>query len=140
MATSAPQSKSGMYFVTTSTYHRRPIFQVSRLAELFIQTLLDHRRHGRLKLHAYLVLPDHVHLLLTPQALPLDATVNFIKDSFANLQPGLQPVWNESFSAHPIPTLRALESLRRYLHNVPVQANLTLTPELYPYSSAHRMA
>jgi hypothetical protein len=36
--------------------------------------------------------------------------------------------------------MNALETVRHYLHQAPVRANLVPAPELYPYSSAHRLA
>jgi putative transposase len=130
-----------MHFVTAALDGRRPVFHTSRLAELFIETLLQLRARGRFKLHAYLVLPDHVHLLMTPLVSPLTATVTQIKTAFANRADELQyPVWEQGFTSHPIPSLAALENLRTYLHQAPVNAGLVTSPELYPYSSAYRQS
>src|SRR4051794_36475767 len=45
-----------------------PIF-LSRpeVANLIVQALFDGERFGRYQLHAWVVMPNHVHLLVTPQ-------------------------------------------------------------------------
>ena len=128
------------FFVTAATYERRPIFQISRVAEAFIDTLLYYRTHGCYKLHAFLVMPDHVHLLLTPQSISLDRAITLIQTGFAHRLASQHTLWEQGFTAHPVRNLRDLETLRTYLHQTPVRENLTPTPELYPYSSAHRLA
>jgi putative transposase len=129
-----------VFFVTAATCERRPIFQISRVAELFIDTLLHYRTHGYYKLHAFLVMPEHVHLLLTPQSISLDRAIALIQTGFARRLASKHTLWESDFTAHPVRNQRDLETLRTYLHQTPVRANLTTTPELYPYSSAHRLA
>jgi putative transposase len=130
-------SASGASFVTIATHEHRPIFQVSRLAELLIETLLDYRRRGSYKLHAYLVMPGQVHLLISPESQSLEQAVALIERGFADRIGTKEPLWQEGFVAHSIGNLRDLETVRTYLHQTPVRVHLTSTPELYPYSSAH---
>jgi putative transposase len=127
-----------IFFVTATTYERRPIFQISRVAELFIETLLHYRTHGHYKLHAFLVMPDHVHLLLTPHSIDLDRAISLIQSGFARRLASKHTLWEPGFTAHPVNNQRDLDTLRTYIHQTPVRANLTTTPELYPYSSAYR--
>lgn len=127
-----------MAFVTTATHERRPIFQVSRVAELFIQTLLHYRTSGHYKLHGYIVMPDHIHLLLTPQRITLEQAVHLIKEGFAYRLDTNLPVWEPGYRGYSIGSLHDLNIVRAYLYQLPVRAQLTPTPELYPYSSAYR--
>lgn len=129
----------GMFLVTMATYKLRPVFATSRLAELFIDTLLNLRTRGLFKLHAYLVLPERVHLLLSSNATPLPRAMEILQAAFAERLDTVQLVWNTGFDSHPVRSLRDLETLRSHLHQLPVRANLTPTPELYPYSSASRL-
>jgi len=39
---------------------------VERYARLFLRTIYAYRRQGKLQLHAFVLMPEHVHLLLTP--------------------------------------------------------------------------
>ena len=127
-----------MSFVTTATYERRPIFETSRIAELFIDTLLHYRTLGHYKLHAYVVLPDHVHLLLTPKSISLDQAIGLIKNGFLHRLDTDFPIWEQGHTAYSIANVRDLEIVRAHLHQLPVRANLTSSAELYPHSSAYR--
>ncbi len=53
------------YFVTAGTYNKTYLLQSDRMATLFCQTLLCYRDAGKLKLHAFVVMPNHIHLLIT---------------------------------------------------------------------------
>jgi len=138
MAKAARTPRPGMSFVTTATHDRRPIFETSRVAELFIDTLLHYRRLGHYKLHAYVVMPDHVHLLLTPQSITLEQAVDLIKSGFSYRLDSAEPVWQPRFIGYSIANARDLETVRTYLHQLPVRAKLIASAELYPHSSAYR--
>jgi putative transposase len=127
-----------MAFVTSATDQRRPIFQVDRVASLFVETLLHYRTLGHYKLHGYVVMPDHIHLLLTPQGITLARAVALIKTGFSYRLDSDLPVWEPGFTGYSIASLHDLEIVRAYLYQLPVRADLSPTPELYPYSSAHR--
>jgi putative transposase len=129
-----------MSFVTTATCDRRPIFEISRVAELFVETLLHYRTLGHYKLHAYVVMPDHVHLVLTPQSITLDQAVGLIKNGFAYRLDQTLPVWEDRFTGYSIANNHDLEVVRAHLHQLPVRANLASAAELYPHSSAYRQA
>ncbi len=45
---------------------RRRTCQLPRNAELFLKTIQHYRAAGEYKLHDFVVMPDHVQLLLTP--------------------------------------------------------------------------
>ncbi len=59
-------SPPGTYFLTFSTWQRRQLFVVEAYARLFLKTLYHYRREGRYALHAFVLMTDHIHLLLTP--------------------------------------------------------------------------
>jgi len=54
------------FFVTFVTAERRPIFQAEKNATLLIDLFASDRARGRYQLHAWVIMPDHIHLLLTP--------------------------------------------------------------------------
>ena len=137
MATPARTSRPGTYFITTATYNRRRLFQVPANAELFLETLQHYRREGRYKLHASVVMPDHIHLILTPQAITLERAVGLIKGGFSHRLASKFPVWQRGFTDHRIRDTEDLEVRRSYLLQNPVRARLAASGELYPYSSAY---
>ena len=78
----APQSVR-TFFVTTNTWGRRSLFQPERMASLLIDVLADNRKRGRFWLHEFVIMPDHIHVLLTPAfEIPLERAVQFIKGGY----------------------------------------------------------
>lgn len=53
------------FFAGCKTYMDRPFFQAKNEAELFIDVLRTNTLAGKFKLHEFVVMPDHFHVLLT---------------------------------------------------------------------------
>src|SRR5438477_358248 len=53
-----------LHFITTSCYQRRPLLGSARNRDLFLQVLEHVRRHYRFVVVGYVVMPEHVHLLV----------------------------------------------------------------------------
>jgi putative transposase len=140
MAIPARTSRPGTYFITTATYNRRRLFQLPANAELFLETLQHYRREGHYKLHAFVVMPDHVHLILTPPAITLERAIGLVKGGFSHRLASKFPVWQRGFTDHRLHDAEDREIRRTYLHQNPVRASLVETAELYPYSSAYAPA
>jgi putative transposase len=135
MAIPSRTARPGTYFITTATHNRRRLFQVERHTELLLATI-DHYRAGYL-LHAYVVMPDHVHLLLTPTEITLERTMQLIKGGFSHRLASKPPVWQRGFTDHRIRDAADYNIRRNYLHQNPVEAHLCERPESYPFSSAN---
>jgi putative transposase len=138
MAKNARTPHPGMSFVTAATRDRRPVFEIARVADLMVDTLLHYRKLGHYKLHAYVVMPSQLHLLLTPQSIALAHAVELIKNGFAYRIDSELPIWEHGFTAYSVSNIHDLELVRTYLHQLPVRAKLVSAPELYPHSSAYR--
>jgi putative transposase len=95
---------------------------------------------GCYKLHAFVVMPDHVHLIVTPQGVTIERAVGFIKGGFSHRLASNFPVWQRGFTDHRIRDAEDMEVRRRYLHMNPVRAGLVTAAEEYRYSSAYRRA
>jgi REP element-mobilizing transposase RayT len=73
-----------IFFVTTVTANRQPIFRRDATARLLIETLARYRDERKFLLHEFVIMPDHVHALLTPAPdISLERTVQFIKGGFS---------------------------------------------------------
>jgi putative transposase len=129
---------AGTYFVTSATFNRRRIFQVAANAELFLEMLQQYRREGYYKLHAFVVMPDHIHLLLTPQGVAIERAVGLIKGGFSHRMGSKFPVWQRGFTDHRIRNGEEFQTRREYIHQNPVRARMVEVAGLYPYSSAYR--
>jgi putative transposase len=124
------------FFVTTITAQRISIFRRATTANLFIETLLHYRDAGKFLLHEFVVMPNHVHLLITPAAeISLERAMQFIKGGFSHRH-GRGPVWQASFSNHRVRDIDDYEQHREYIWMNPVRARLAARAEEYPYSSA----
>ena len=57
--------------------------QSELMAQLFCRTLFRYRDEGKLLLHAFVVMPNHTHLLLTvPQDSTLERGMQLLKEAF----------------------------------------------------------
>jgi putative transposase len=99
-------SPRGTYFVTFITWDRRRLFVVEAYARLFLKTLYSYRRQGKFQLHAFVLMPEHVHVLLTPpNDVTLERAIQFIKGGYSHAF-GLEfrrgEVWQRGFTDHRI--------------------------------------
>jgi putative transposase len=135
MAIPTRTARPGTYFITTGTYNRRRLFQIERNAELLLETI-DRYRANYL-LHAYVIMPDHLHMLITPTDITLERTMQLIKGGFSHRLASKLPVWQRGFTDHRVRDESDYNIRRNYLHRNPVEARLCESPETYPFSSAN---
>ena len=130
----------GTYFVSTQTWGRRTLFQNNELASLLLETLLDYRTQGRYLLHEFVIMPNHLHAILTTRGIALERAMQLIKGgfSFRARQTGRKnlEIWQPGFTDHRIRNFSDYEARRDYIHLNPVRAKLCLNPPEYSWSSA----
>jgi putative transposase len=127
------------YFVTTVTASRRRLFQVNQNADLLIDTLQDQRSKKRLALHAFVVMPDHVHLILTPAPeVSLEKAMQYIKGGFSFRLKSKIDVWQRSYDNRRIVDSTDFVERIRYIHQNPVRAHIATQAEEYLFSSTGR--
>jgi REP element-mobilizing transposase RayT len=72
------------FAISGSSAGRRNIFQSDRMKNLFLDVLRHYRKQKKYLLHAFVMMPDHVHLLITPaDDLPLEKCIQLIKGNFS---------------------------------------------------------
>jgi putative transposase len=70
--------------VTCSCYHRQPKFNSPEACDLFLRCLEEIRRRFAMRIYGYVVMPEHVHLLVSePEHATLADALHFLKLSFA---------------------------------------------------------
>jgi REP element-mobilizing transposase RayT len=115
---------------------RRP-----EIAEMMVAAL----RHGdcvlhRYDLHSFVVMPNHVHLLVTPHVLAtkwLGPLKGFTAHQ-ANLLLGTHgPFWQEESFDRLVRSDEQFDRIRAYIEQNPVKAGLAPTPEAFSWSSAY---
>jgi putative transposase len=126
------------FFVTTVTANRRPLFKINANAALLLDVFRDYREQGRFTLHAFVVMPDHLHVLLTPAPdISLEKAIQLIKGGFSFRLKDKLPVWQRSFKEVLISTPEKLDAFRKYAEENPVRAGLSTCVANYPHSSAN---
>lgn len=139
LETHSQNLSSGTYFVTFSTWQRRRLFVVEPYARLFLKTLYHYKRQGAFRLHAFVLMPEHVHLLITPQ-IPLERSMQLIKGGLSHsfgLEFGRQKeIWERGFTDHRIRDDADFEFHRGYIHRNPVKRGLVQSASEYRYCSA----
>jgi REP-associated tyrosine transposase len=126
------------YMITSGTWSRRSLFQRECWAKLLIDTLY-HYRGTAYFLHEFVVMPDHIHILLTPKT-SLERAVQFIKGGFsyqAKKEFGSNmEIWQKGFSDHRVRDVADYRQHIFYIRQNPVRKHLSERAEGYPYSSA----
>ena len=73
-----------IYFITTNAYNRCQIFKEGWVCRLFINVLIECRKRYKFKLYGYVIIPDHVHLLIMPNdKMNISDVMHRIKGNFA---------------------------------------------------------
>ena len=93
-------------------------------------------------LHAYVVMPNHVHVLLDPQ-VPLRRITGGIKgvsarDANESLGRTGKPFWQDESFDHWIRDGAEFERIRNYIEHNPAKAGLAASPAHWRWSSAHK--
>ena len=121
----------GTYFVTSRTWESRCLFVTESMCLLFVETLLRYRHQRAYALHAFVLMPDHFHVLLTPsETTALERAVQLIKGGSAHAI-GVErqtqfPVWQRGFSDHRIRDAGDCASHLRYIEQNPIRKRLVL--------------
>jgi putative transposase len=132
----APQ-ETRTYFVTAVAAQRRRLFQVTETAALLQQTILDYHSQGRFLLHAFVIMPDHFHALITPAVdVSLEKAMQFIKGGFSFRLKSKLDVWMRSFNESQIMSAGKFVGCVRYIEENPVRRGLAPAPERFQFSSA----
>jgi putative transposase len=110
------------------------------MANLFINVLRENMRAGHFTVHEFVVMPDHMHVLLTvPAESTVEKAVQFIKGGFsfrAGRELGFKgDVWQVGFSEVRIFDGASFAQHKAYIENNPVKRSLANAPEEYPFGS-----
>ena len=120
---------------------KRSLFQVEKIARLFIEIMFAHRAKKKFLLHEFVVMPDHFHLILTPTGITLERAMQLVKGGFSfQLNRALKSKrdpWQPSFFDRRIRDSLEYQKYKDYIWQNPVKRGLVRSPEEYPYSSAN---
>ncbi len=128
------------YFVTTKSWESTFWFQVIKAAQIVLGKMLEYRDKGDYLLHDFVLMPNHLHLILTPSTASLEKCMQLIKggSSFEiHKLPGSRTeIWQSGFHESRVKNWADYQKKRDYVMFNPVAAKLVERPELWPYGSA----
>jgi putative transposase len=145
-----------LHFITTSCYQRRPLLGSRRNRDLFLQVLERVRSRYHFIVVGYVVMPEHVHLLLSePERGDPSVVMQAVKQGFArrllrqlrsasdsrqrklagSAALAVDHVWQRRFYDFVVFTEKKRVEKLRYMHRNPVKRGLVLEPQQWPWSS-----
>lgn len=163
------QETKHSHFVTFSCRHRQAHFVSPELFELFVQCLEEMRLRFDMCVYGYVVMPEHVHLLLSePAQVRLAEALHFLKLSFAkrarrlrfplaqatetqvsaqraganlgHTRPSSTLFWEKRYHDRNVRDHDEFVVKLRYLHRNPAKRGLVRTAEEWPWSSYRHYA
>jgi putative transposase len=126
-----------LHFVTFSCYQRQPLLTSPQAKDLFEAALEQARIRYRFFVTGYVVMPEHVHLLVSePEQGTLAQALQAVKQSVARkLIGGGEHFWQARYYDFNVwSAAKRIEKLR-YMHRNPVTRGLVSRPEDWNWSS-----
>jgi putative transposase len=131
-------NRSRIFFATTKASMGRRLLQSERNVTLLIEVLRSLVAERKFELHDFVVMPDHVHLLIEVDGdMTIEKAMQLIKGRFSHRLShdfGYKgEVWQRGFAEVQIMNKQDLEAHRTYIAENPVKAGLVDCAEKYPF-------
>jgi putative transposase len=129
---------SRIFFATTKTAMGKHLLQSERNAGLLIDVLRSLVAERRFELHDFVIMPDHIHLLLTVENdMTIEKSMQYIKGRFSHRLSqefgNKGEVWQRGFTEVQVMNQRDFEVHRAYIAENPVKAGLAVSTDEYPF-------
>jgi putative transposase len=129
------------FFISSVCHERRPLLSADESAQLLIRTIYQYRVEKKFLLHEFVVMHDHVHLIMTPEdAITIEKVIQLIKGRFSFEVGKKYPkreLWQRSFMLHRIENKNDYLEHRTYIRQNPVRKGYVKSAPEYAYSSAN---
>ena len=130
-----------LHFITFSCYHRQPLLLKQNAMALFEHALEKARRRYGFFVTGYVVMPEHVHLLISePENEGLASAMQSIKQSVTRNLRTVGHFWQARYYDFNVCTAKKRIEKLRYIHRNPVKRGLVQRPEEWPWSSFEHYA
>ena len=137
------QQNREMHFITFSCYRRQPKLSTAGDRNALEHSLERTRRAYKFCVAGYVVMPEHVHLLVTePEREPLSKALQALKQSVSRTLAlrADEPFWQARYyDFNAWSEKKRIEKLS-YIHRNPVARGLVANPEDWPWSSFRHYA
>jgi putative transposase len=128
------------YFITTCTFNRVKIFSDPEYAQIVVDAIIYGQKQKWYQLLAYVVMPDHIHLIIVPASKDVSAIMKSIKGfSFREinlLNDTKGKLWQEGFHELTLDKIEFVLQKLKYIENNPVRSGLVKNSTDYQFSSA----
>ena len=141
-----------LHYLTGNIARRLPVFEQAACCGAFIDILSRLKDEWPFKLVAYVMMPDHIHLIVNPKdgrirelagalkSLAARRIIDEVKGlSFLRERPdsdgSIHQVWQESFKALPLWSDWLIWQKINYIHNNPLKAGMVKSAADYRWSS-----
>jgi putative transposase len=130
------------HFITFSCYRRRTLLDNAVSRRTFELAVERVRRKYQLCVYGYVVIPEHVHLLLSePERSNLAQAIKSLKQGVARRLIGTADAfWQQRYYDHNVRNYDSFVGKLRYIHRNPVKRGLCSSPEDWPWSSFRHYA
>jgi len=132
------QETRQLHFLTSSCYKRRQNFRTNESRDTFVAALERVRQRCNLCVYGYVVMPEHVHLLVSePENGTLAQAMQSLKQGVARKLAlrAKDSFWQERYYDFNTWSERKFVDKLRYIHNNPVKRGLVDRPEDWQWSS-----
>ena len=125
------------HFITFSCYQRLPLLNSDRARLTFENTLEKLRIRHSFFVFGYVLMPEHVHLLISePKTHSLSTTLSVLKrETSTALKGNRTQFWQTRYYDFNVLTRPKFIEKLRYIHRNPVERGLAENPEDWPWSS-----
>jgi REP-associated tyrosine transposase len=124
-----------LHFITFSCFHRKPFLGSAAARKRFELALERTRKRYDFIVMGYVVMPEHVHLLVNePKRSSLATAIQALKISMSRLSCE-RPFWQARYYDFNVITDKKRVEKLRYIHQNPVERGLISAPEDWPSSS-----
>ncbi len=127
-----------LHFITFSCYHRDPLLGTARARDAFEEELERVRRWYGFFVSGYVVMPEHVHLLVSePERKQLSVAIQMLKQNVSRQLLGLgeHQFWLRRYYDYPVSSEEKRVEKLHYMHFNPVKRGLVERPEDWKWSS-----
>src|SRR5271157_5273963 len=136
------QESHCLHFITFTCYRRQPFLDTPRAKNVFERSLEQTRRSYRFDVIGYVVMPEHIHLLVSePERATLARAIQALKQSVSQrLKAPNGRFWQTRYYDFNVFTEEKRVEKLKYIHRNPVHRGLVDKPEDWPWSSYRHYA
>ncbi len=131
------QKAEALHFITFSCFQRLPLLESPGAKDTVEAVLEQIRERHHARVYAYVLMPEHVHLLINePPSILVAQFLKALKQTTSRkLKGDRERFWQDRYFDRNIRGEAARSEVIRYIHRNPVKRGLVASPEHYRWSS-----